>query len=168
MEQDYHENTESRSAEDIAWIVITQVNACRVRDRCPKECECPQATVIYPDQGRQSETEGSMITRKRIPMAQRWRLNDWVCQSKICAVKRSYVKRKKTLQYSTQNSRQNGCNSSSAQTNPRVFALLLNQISQRKAIKRIPPLRRGYQKSIRPIHRVSGFCRQSCLGKGLL
>ena len=66
MKQDYHENTKNRSAEDIRWIVITEVNAHRVRNRSPEERERPQTAVAYPDQGRQSETEGSMITRKRI------------------------------------------------------------------------------------------------------
>jgi hypothetical protein len=46
------------------------------------------------------------------------------------------VKRKKTLQYSTQNPRQNGCNSPHAQTDPSVLALVPKPDQPKKGYKK--------------------------------
>jgi hypothetical protein len=49
LEDDHHQKTKSRSAEDIGWIVISQVNARRGHDRSPEEMKAlPSERVDRP------------------------------------------------------------------------------------------------------------------------
>jgi hypothetical protein len=60
LEEDYHQNSKNCSAEDISWIVKTQVHKrVELVIAAEKNANTPKRRVAYPDQGRQIEEKAT-------------------------------------------------------------------------------------------------------------